>query len=184
MIRLYCSDRIRKESRSLAAAAGSQQTSVPMPIAAVFLKGSTGAMVHHNCDLDRRRVGRVRSFFSSSRRCLSPSSSTPLTAAEAGRKAAKLASAKLERENRLQQLLREVDHVAEEREDGSFVNKNSTNMATLLSHAGIQVDSNTSSSSSRLKRKENVPMSPPLHTATTYTRPADGIYKEGYVFQI
>eukprot|EP00536_Pseudo-nitzschia_multiseries_P014047 jgi/Psemu1/245849/estExt_Genewise1.C_6510007 len=42
-------------------------------------------------------------------------------------------------------------------------------MATLLSHAGIDAS----------KHRDNIPMSPPLHTATTYTRPADGIYKEG-----
>jgi hypothetical protein len=40
-------------------------------------------------------------------------------------------------------------------------------LSTILPHAGIEV------------MGENVPMAPPLHTSTTYTRPVDGIYKEG-----
>jgi cystathionine gamma-synthase len=42
-------------------------------------------------------------------------------------------------------------------------------MASLLSHAGMESNGSI----------KNIPMAPPLHTATTYTRPADGIYKEG-----
>jgi len=106
-----------------------------------------------------------------------------MTAEEAGRKAAKLASEAIEQKNRLQQLLRAVDHVVDYDDncdnDDSSGNSN-TSMATLLSHAGIEVcRGGTSSSSNGAGLRENVPMSPPLHTATTYTRPADGIYKDG-----
>jgi len=38
-------------------------------------------------------------------------------------------------------------------------------MNTLLAHTGVA-------------RGDNAPMSPPLHFSTTYTRPADGIYRE------
>jgi cystathionine gamma-synthase len=44
--------------------------------------------------------------------------------------------------------------------------KASKGMDTILSHAGVQDD------------MENAPMSPPLSLATTYTRPASGIYGE------
>ncbi|OEU11611.1 cystathionine gamma-synthase [Fragilariopsis cylindrus CCMP1102] len=47
-------------------------------------------------------------------------------------------------------------------------------MATILSHAGIT----TTSCDNSGEERENHPMSPPLHTATTYTRPPDGIYKD------
>mmetsp|Transcript_14457 Transcript_14457/g.29792 ORF Transcript_14457/g.29792 Transcript_14457/m.29792 type:complete len:418 (-) Transcript_14457:69-1322(-) len=117
------------------------------------------------------------------RRNSSSSTSPPMTAEEAGRKAAKLASEAIEQKNRLQQLLRAVDHVVDYDDncdnDDSSGNSN-TSMATLLSHAGIEVcRGGTSSSSNGAGLRENVPMSPPLHTATTYTRPADGIYKDG-----
>jgi hypothetical protein len=48
-------------------------------------------------------------------------------------------------------------------------------MSTVLAHAGISdcVDGEGNNGS------DNIPMAPPLHTATTYTRPADGIYKDG-----
>jgi cystathionine gamma-synthase len=48
----------------------------------------------------------------------------------------------------------------------STVGTNKTSLDTLLAHAG-------------LSKTANAPMSPPLHMATTYTRPADGPYKEG-----
>jgi cystathionine gamma-synthase len=48
----------------------------------------------------------------------------------------------------------------------STVGKNETSLDTLLAHAG-------------LSKTENASMSPPIHMATTYTRPADGPYKEG-----
>jgi cystathionine gamma-synthase len=48
----------------------------------------------------------------------------------------------------------------------STVGKNETSLDTLLAHAG-------------LSKTENASMSPPIHMATTYTRPADGQYKEG-----
>ncbi len=39
-------------------------------------------------------------------------------------------------------------------------------LSTCVAHAGIQ-------------NIPNAPMSPPIHVATTYTRPADGMYREG-----
>lgn len=45
-------------------------------------------------------------------------------------------------------------------------------METLLSHSGMETN------------LENIPMAPPLHLATTYTRPADGIYREGYAASV
>lgn len=41
-----------------------------------------------------------------------------------------------------------------------------TKLATSVAHAGIQDIA-------------NAPMAPPIHVATTYTRPADGIYRDG-----
>ena len=122
------------------------------------------------------------------RRNSSSSSKSPsMTAEAAGRKASKLASEAMKRKNRLQQLLRAVDHVVDDDDDNCDNDDSSGNksisMATLLSHAGIEVyrEGTSCSSSNGAGFRENVPMSPPLHTATTYTRPADGIYKDGYV---
>jgi cystathionine gamma-synthase len=50
----------------------------------------------------------------------------------------------------------------------STVGKNETSLDTLLAHAGL---SKTGTG--------NASMSPPIHMATTYARPADGPYKEG-----
>jgi hypothetical protein len=47
------------------------------------------------------------------------------------------------------------------------VDSTSKALATILSHAGTD------------KIGANIPMAPPLHTATTYTRPPDGNY-QGY----
>lgn len=44
--------------------------------------------------------------------------------------------------------------------------KNTTGIDTLLAHAGLQAG-------------PNAPMSPPIHMATTYARPAEGSYREG-----
>lgn len=51
-------------------------------------------------------------------------------------------------------------------EDAKFTTR-PPSVATLLSHAGIQAG------------QHNAPQSPPLHTATTYTRPPDGMYRDG-----
>ena len=90
------------------------------------------------------------------------------TAEEAGRKAFDRSTAASVRRESLGRLLQAVDHV-EANEGEATTTRTTPNLATLLAHAGIE--SNGSS-------QENVPMSPPLHTATTYTRPPDGIYKE------
>jgi cystathionine gamma-synthase len=60
----------------------------------------------------------------------------------------------------------EAGHLAEKLALQSTVGKNETSLDTLLAHAG-------------LSKTENASMSPPIHMATTYTRPADGPYKEG-----
>ena len=83
---------------------------------------------------------------------------------EAGRSAFNRVTADNSRKERLDRLLQAVDHVDEE---GSASEEASPNLATLLAHAGIE------------RGSENFPMAPPLHTATTYTRPPDSIYKEG-----
>ncbi|KAG7360138.1 cystathionine gamma-synthase [Nitzschia inconspicua] len=45
--------------------------------------------------------------------------------------------------------------------------KDPSAIATILSHSGMDA------------KGDNIPMAPPLHVATTYTRPADGIYRDG-----
>ena len=88
-----------------------------------------------------------------------------LSAEEAGRRASDRADADdLRRRNeRLRRLADAADRVGDDGGERS--------PATLLAHAGIEAGGVSS--------PENFPMSPPLHTATTYTRPPDGIYKEG-----
>ena len=90
---------------------------------------------------------------------------------EAGRRAFDRSTADNMRKEKLQRLLQAVDHVDESNDETSAVAvaaaTPSRNLGTLLAHAGIE-----------LGGTENFPMSPPLHTATTYTRPPDGIYKE------
>mmetsp|Transcript_26012 Transcript_26012/g.36680 ORF Transcript_26012/g.36680 Transcript_26012/m.36680 type:complete len:481 (+) Transcript_26012:58-1500(+) len=51
--------------------------------------------------------------------------------------------------------------------DGEKSGTNLAGIGTLLSHAGVQTS------------QTNAPLSPPLHLATTYTRPADGPYHDG-----
>jgi hypothetical protein len=64
---------------------------------------------------------------------------------------------------------RAAEIVAERQVDNTSNNDNNNNtIATILSHAGTD------------KGGTNIPMAPPLHTATTYTRPPDGDY-HGYV---
>ncbi len=85
---------------------------------------------------------------------------------EAGRRAFDRANEDNSRKERLDMLLQAVDYVDEEESVSEEASPN-TNLATLLAHAGIE------------RGSENFPMAPPLHTATTYTRPPDSIYKEG-----
>ena len=80
-----------------------------------------------------------------------------LTAEHAGRRASEMATDLLRNQQQQQQPVFDD-------ENSTVVNKK---ISTLLSHAGI-VDS-----------QDNSPQAPPIHVATTYTRPADGIYKEG-----
>ena len=121
-------------------------------------------------------VAMSRNLFSSDSSASSPS----MTKEEAGRKAFDRSNAAIMRNERLERLLQVVDHTEGGDEVGD-VNDNengngtqhtthrvTSSLATLLAHAGIES-----------MGKENVPMSPPLHTATTYTRPPDGIYKDG-----
>lgn len=121
-------------------------------------------------------VAMWRNLFSSDSTVSSPS----MTKEEAGRKAFDRSNAIIMRNERLERLLQAVDHTeggdevgAENRNDNANGTQHTTprvtsSLATLLAHAGIES-----------MGKENVPMSPPLHTATTYTRPPDGIYKDG-----
>ena len=81
---------------------------------------------------------------------------------EAGRRAFERSNAGSVRNERLERLLNAVEH-----QDESSPEATGSNLATLLAHAGIES-----------KGTENFPMAPPLHTATTYTRPPDGIYKD------
>lgn len=95
----------------------------------------------------------------------SDSSISSLTVEEAGRRAFDRSNADSVRKERLDRLLNAVDHVDES--TGGLTRSPGSNLATLLAHAGIES-----------RGTENFPMAPPLHTATTYTRPPDGIYKE------
>ena len=113
------------------------------------------------------------------RRCASSiSSKISMTAEEAGRKASQLALEAMEQKNR--------NHVVDNHSDdhnrnsqgsdnGNIIAK--TSVATILSHAGIEICHE--GSIEMVGTSKNFPMSPPLHTATTYTRPPDGIYKDG-----
>jgi molecular chaperone GrpE (heat shock protein) len=94
-----------------------------------------------------------------------------MTTEEAGRRAFERSAEAVVRKQRLEQLLQAVDHTDDDENENGFREETAsttTNLATLLAHAGIESGD-----------RENVPMSPPLHTATTYTRPPDGIYKDG-----
>jgi len=94
-----------------------------------------------------------------------------MTTEEAGRRAFERSAEAVVRKQRLEQLLQAVDHTDDDENENDIREETastSTNLATLLAHAGIESGD-----------RENVPMSPPLHTATTYTRPPDGIYKDG-----
>ncbi len=95
-------------------------------------------------------------------------SKTSLTMEEAGRRAFDRANTESTRKEKIGRLLQAVDCV--ENDDSSEAFSASKNLATLLAHAGIESGGS-----------ENFPMSPPLHTATTYTRPPDSVYKEGLV---
>ena len=95
----------------------------------------------------------------------SDSSKSSLTVEEAGRRAFDCSNADSGRKQRLERLLSAVDHVDDS--TGGNPKSSGSNLATLLAHAGIES-----------RGTENFPMAPPLHTATTYTRPPDGIYKE------
>jgi cystathionine beta-lyase/cystathionine gamma-synthase len=52
-----------------------------------------------------------------------------------------------------------------ERLAASLHEKESQSLSTLLAHAGME-------------KIPNAPMAPPLHLATTYTRPSDGLYRD------
>lgn len=96
-----------------------------------------------------------------------------MTAEEAGRKSYDHSVASIMRKDRLRKLLEAIEHVEGDESVSiggtTTTSASTTSLATLLAHAGIESGGMT----------ENFPMSPPLHTATTYTRPPDGIYKEG-----
>lgn len=80
-------------------------------------------------------------------RCIRRSFSSSITPEEAGRRA--------------QQLAQKRPH--------QWTSSSSYSLETLLSHAGVQTTSFDSP-------KNNVPLSPAIHFASTYTRPADGVY--------
>jgi cystathionine gamma-synthase len=54
------------------------------------------------------------------------------------------------------------------------------NMDSMLAHTGIETSTQRIDSTKKYHHDDetNTALSPPLHVATTYTRPADGIYKE------
>ena len=54
---------------------------------------------------------------------------------------------------------------------------NQHGMGTVLAHAGVFSSTHTNTNDDA-SHYHNIPMSPPLHMATTYTRPADGEYLE------
>jgi hypothetical protein len=108
------------------------------------------------------------------------SSSTTMTKEEAGRKAAQLdaaVSSSLVDDRQRRRLLQldddDDDDIGKDNNNNDNVTTTGIAMATILSHAGI-----TTSCDNGGGGHENYPMSPPLHTATTYTRPPDGIYKD------
>jgi hypothetical protein len=96
-------------------------------------------------------------------RYMTTTSSRRLTGEEAGKQAAILVASKLKNTN--------MGH-PKHNNNGPH----QLQLSTILSHAGIEVEMGEDNT-----KIGNIPMAPPLHTATTYTRPADGIYKTGYV---
>ena len=124
--------------------------------------------VHNDTSMILQRQRRPRDH-----RKASFSSLTTMTKEEAGRKAAQLATSVAGAvDDRQRRRLLQLDDY----DDNSKDNATRIAMATMLSHAGITTTSSCDGGGE--ERRENHPMSPPLHTATTYTRPPDGIYKD------
>jgi hypothetical protein len=124
---------------------------------------TTSTAVHNTSLAQRQRQRDHQKLFSSS---------TTMTKEEAGRKAAQLATsvAGVVGDRQRRRLLQLDDD--DDDDDDSKDNTTRIAMATTLSHAGITTSCDGGG------ERENHPMSPPLHTATTYTRPPDGIYKD------
>jgi cystathionine beta-lyase/cystathionine gamma-synthase len=123
---------------------------------------TTSTTVHNNSMIQMQRQRDHQKLFSSS---------TTMTKEEAGRKAAQLATSVAGAvDDRQRRRLLQLDD--DDDDDDSKDNATTIAMATILSHAGITTSCDGGG------ERENHPMSPPLHTATTYTRPPDGIYKD------
>jgi cystathionine beta-lyase/cystathionine gamma-synthase len=124
---------------------------------------TTSTTVYNTSMIQRQRQRDHQKLFSSS---------TTMTKEEAGRKAAQLATsvAGVVGDRQRRRLLQLDDD--DDDDDDSKDNTTRIAMATTLSHAGITTSCDGGG------ERENHPMSPPLHTATTYTRPPDGIYKD------
>ena len=132
----------------------------------MFVVNKARLCVRHGIYSTQRTIkGKIRCRRTALASFSSDSSKSSLTVEEAGRRAFDRSNAGSARNERLERLLNVVDHIDES--NGGATRSSGGNLATLLAHAGIES-----------RGTENFPMAPPLHTATTYTRPPDGIYKE------